>query len=197
MGAGLPVAIHLWSWRPPSAPRYAPGVTAPLDALLTRSKLLREWTLQVVGDLSDEQLGWRPSPVAHSIGWTLWHIARADDNFQRDLTGRSIWKEGGYRESWGFSSDKMNRMQDEAAAAMRMPPKEALLGYVREVFAATDRAVEHVDEQRFGEEIESGFMSRRCAVGDAYLASLSHDGRHLGEIEYIKGLQGLPGTATV
>lgn len=174
-----------------------PVVTSPLDALLTRSKLLREWTLQVVGDLSDEQLRWRPSPTAHSIGWTLWHIARADDNFQRDLTGRSIWKERGYRESWGLSSDKMNRMEDEAAAAMRMPAKEKLLGYVREVFAETDRAVEEVDERRFGEEIESGFMGRRCAVGDAYLASLSHDGRHLGEIEYIKGLQGLPGTATV
>lgn len=60
-----------------------------------------------------------PSPTAHSIGWTIWHI-------------------------------RMNRMEDEAAAAMRMPPKEELLGYVREVFAATDAEVEKIDEADSG-----------------------------------------------
>lgn len=150
-----------------------------------------------MSDLGDEQLAWRPSPTAHSIGWTLWHIARADDNFQRDFTGRSIWKDGGYRERWGFSSDKMNRMEDAEAAAMRMPGKDELLGYVRTVFAATDATLERIDEPRFADELESGFMSRRATAGELYLAVLSHDGRHLGEMEYIKGLLGVPGTATV
>jgi len=65
------------------------------------------------------------------------------------------------------------------------------------VFAATDAAVATIDEQRFGEEIQSGFMSGRAAVGAALIGQVGHDARHLGEMEYIKGLIGLPGTVTV
>ena len=167
------------------------------DALVTRSKLQREWALKLVADLTDEQLVWRPSPGAHSIAWTLWHIARADDNFTRDLTGRSIWKDGGYRERWGLSSDRMNRMEDADAAAMKMPAREELLGYVRAVFTATDAAMDGVDGARWSEEIESGFTGRRTSIADLAVIVVSHDGRHLGELEYIKGLQGVPGTVTV
>jgi hypothetical protein len=171
-------------------------VTTPLAELLKRSLVQREWALKLVAGLTDAQLAARPTPTAHSIGWTLWHVARADDNFQRDLGGRSIWKVGGYGARWGLP-DRMNEMEDSAAAAMPMPAKDELLGYVRAVFSATDAAVATIDDARFGEEIESGFMSRRCAVGEAYLASIGHDGRHLGEMEYIKGLQGVAGTVTV
>ena len=173
--------------------------TTPLAELVRRSILQRELALKVVADLTDEQLSWRPAPTAHSIGWTLWHIARADDNAQRDLTGQatSIWTEGGYRERWGFSSDRMNKMEDADAAAMPMPAKGDLLGYVRAVFAATDAALSAIDDARFGEEIESEFFGRRATVGEIIVAPLSHDGRHLGEMEYIKGLLGVPGTATV
>ena len=173
--------------------------STPLAELRTRSIRQREWALAVVDDLTDEQLAWRPAPNAHSIGWTLWHIARADDNAQRDLTGRTttVWKERGYRDRWGFSSDKMNKMEDAAAAAMPLPAKDALLEYVGAVFAATDAAVTAVDESRFGDEVESGFFGRKAAVGEICLSILSHDGRHLGEMEYIKGLLGLRGTVTV
>lgn len=153
--------------------------------------------MKVVADLSEEELAWRPSTTAHSIAWTLWHIARADDNAVRDLTGRSIWKDGSYRERWGLTTDRMNRMEDGEAAAMRMPPKDELLGYVRAVFAATDAATDAIDAARSEEQIESGFVGRRITVGELCVALVSHDGRHLGEMEYIKGLQGTPGTATV
>lgn len=171
-------------------------MTTPLAELRARYALVREWTMKVVADLSDEQLAWRPTPTAHSIGWTLWHIARADDNFQREHTGRSIWAEGGYGARWDHP-DRMNKMEDSAAAAMPLPPKDELLGYVRAVFAAADAAVASIDEARFVEEIESGFMSRRAPIGATILGSLTHDARHLGEMEYIKGLLGMPGTATV
>ncbi|HLZ47322.1 MAG TPA: DinB family protein [Candidatus Limnocylindria bacterium] len=169
--------------------------TTPLAEIAKRSRVQREWALKLVADLNDEQLAWRPTPTAHSIGWTLWHVARGDDNFQRDLTGRSIWKDGGYGARWGHP-DRMNKMEDSAAAAMPLPAKDDLLGYVRAVFAATDAAVATIDEARFGEEIESGFMSGRVAVGASLIAQVGHDARHLGEMEYIKGLIGLPGTVT-
>jgi len=171
-------------------------MTTALTELVKRSCLQREWTLGLVADLSAEQLGWRPTPTAHSIGWTLWHVARAEDNFQSDLTRWSIWKDGGYGARWG-QPEALNKMEDSAAAAMPMPAKDELLGYVRAVFAATDAAVEAIDEARVAEEIESAFMGQRAAVGAVLVHSVGHAGRHLGELEYIKGLLGLPGTVTV
>jgi DinB family protein len=50
-------------------------VTTPLAELLERSVVQREWALKLVADLTDEQLAARPTPTAHSIGWTLWHVA--------------------------------------------------------------------------------------------------------------------------
>lgn len=168
-----------------------------VEALTTRSKLQREWAMKVVADLDEDQLAWRPAPDAHNIAWTLWHIARADDNVVRDLTGRSIWTDGDYLVRWGLSSDRINRMSDEEAARLSLPGRDALLGYVREVFAATDAAVGAVDASRAAEEIESGFVGRRITVGELCVFLVSHDGRHLGEMEYIKGLQGVAGSATI
>ena len=173
--------------------------TTPLAAVTASAVRQREWALGLVDGLTDEQLAWRPSPTAHSIGWTLWHIARADDNAQRDITAAAatIWKEGGYRERWGFSTDQMTRMEDAAAAAMPMPRKDELLSYVRAAFAAMDASVSAVTDEQFNDEVESRFYGRRAAVGEICVGVLGHDGRHLGEMEYIKGLLGLRGTVTV
>jgi len=40
-------------------------------------------------------------------------------------------------------------------------------------------------------------MGGRTTYGETLLVSVTHDNRHLGEMEYIKGLLGLRGTATV
>lgn len=168
-----------------------------LGSLNARSKKHREWALQMASELSEEQLRWRPAPDAHSIAWTLWHVARADDNFVRDITGGSIWNDGGHRERWGLSSDRMNRMSGEEAAAMDLPPKEQLLEYVTAVFAATDAAIEGLPDARYSEEIDSRFTGKHTTLGELCVIVVSHDARHLGEMEYIKGLQGMSGTVTI
>ncbi len=153
--------------------------------------------LKVVGDLSEEQLRWRPTPTAHSIAWTLWHIARADDNVAADLTAQSIWQRGGYAARWGHPERGVGTgWDDQRAASLPLPPKDELLGFVHEVFDAVDQARDRIDESRVGQEIDSIFTSGRTTVNDVVMAELVHDNRHLGELEYIKGLLGLPGTAT-
>jgi hypothetical protein len=51
-----------------------------------------------------------------------------------------------------------------------------------------------IDDQLF--VTMRGPTDNRAPVGDAILAHLVHDNRHLGEIETLRGLQGLIGTAT-
>lgn len=175
----------------------------PLDLLLFRSRQTRERVLKLVDDLDDEQLAWRPTPRAHCLGWTLWHVARCADILRKDLSGdgRELWATERLAERWGFPAEALGEnaagtgAPDEAAAGVPLPPRERLLDYARRAFAALDTSVATIDARRLGEPYR-GLFTRDATVGSALLAALTHDNRHLGEMEYLKGLLGLRGSVT-
>ncbi|TMC72696.1 MAG: DinB family protein, partial [Chloroflexi bacterium] len=75
-----------------------------LDLAKQRSKMTRELVLKVVDGLSNEQLAWRPAPRAHSMGWTLWHIARCADKLAAQVGGTAeIWTREGLATRWGLA----------------------------------------------------------------------------------------------
>ncbi len=175
------------------------GASVAFELVRAKSRLTQERLRKVVEDLDDEQLAWRPSPKAHSVGFTLWHTARANDNVQADLneTGTE-WERGGYAARWGHPDRGVGRgWDDEKAAALPMPPKHELLAYVGHVFIAVDEALARFDEGRLSASLPSRFMGGESTYGDVILTSVTHDNRHLGEMEYIKGLMGRKGTVTV
>ena len=170
-----------------------------LSVLRDRSKQTRARIVNVVDPLTDEQLAWRPNPRAHSIGFTLWHTARADDNVQLDLTGAPLeWERGEWARRWGHPERGVGTgWDDERAAALPLPPRAELLDYVRRVFGSVDTALDAIEDARLDTALKSRFMGGDSTVGEVIGACVTHDNRHLGEIEYIKGLLGLRGTATI
>lgn len=169
-----------------------------LEEIRARSRQAHERLLKIVDDLTDEQLAWRPAPKAHSIGFTFWHVARADDNVQADLNGtETIWKTDDYPAKWAHPEKGIGMgWDDDAAAALPLPPKAELIGYAKRVFEACDAATD-LDAAGFAEKRRSRFMSREATLGDIVFTGITHDNRHLGEMEYIKGLLGLRGSVTV
>ena len=169
-----------------------------IEWVRAKGKQTRERALKIVDDLEDAQLGWRPSPGAHNIAWTLWHMARADDHFQAGVTRRPhVWSEGSFAVKWGYPERGAGTGMDDAqAASLPQPSKAELLDYVRRAFAAADDAVDAIDERRLPELHDSPFMGGAATYGETLIVSVTHDNRHLGEIEYIKGLLGLRGSAT-
>jgi uncharacterized damage-inducible protein DinB len=168
------------------------------ELIRAKSRQARARILAVVADLTDEQLAWRPSPRAHSIGFTLWHTARADDNVQADLTGAALeWDAGEYAKRWGHPERGVGTgWDDERAASLPLPPKQELFDYVKRVFDRVDAAVDAVDDASVERAVRSRFMGAESTMGEIVVVCMSHDNRHLGEMEYIKGLLGLRGTAT-
>lgn len=166
--------------------------------------------LALIDNLSDEQVAWRPRAGGHSIGFNLWHLARWADHLQAIIPsmtpelkrrlgeGRELWEVEGLAAAWGLTAASLGYaetgmlMDDDAATSLPLPGKAALLDYARRAFAAAQGAVAVVDDQQF--------VQRQAidpdTVGAAVLAYLTHDNRHLGEIESLRGLQGLRGTAT-
>jgi uncharacterized damage-inducible protein DinB len=175
-----------------------------LDLAKQRAKRAHEFILKVVDGLSDDQLGRQPSPHAHPMAWTLWHIARCADQLAVELSGtrREIWLADDLARKWGVDAKMLGSngagtgIDDETAAKVRPPTKDQLLDYSRRAFAAADDAVAQLEESDMDREIDSAWLERRTTIGDSLFTALTHDNRHLGELEYAKGLLGLRGSVT-
>lgn len=174
-----------------------------LDLAKQRSKMTRELVLKVVDGLSDEQLAWRPAPRAHSMGWTLWHLARCADKFAAEAGGTTeIWARERLAAKWGLAEVLLGSngvgtgVDDETAATLRPPSKDLLVEYARRSFAALDAVVDGFDADAVARERTTFFFDDPAPIGRAFITSIAHDNRHLGELEYVKGLLGFRGTAT-
>jgi len=170
--------------------------------------------LDIVADLSGEQLGWRPDLHAPPIAFHLWPMARWADRVQATLPamsaalgqrlgpGDEIWITNALARQWGWQTGDLGYGQtgmelgDELAAELQLPPKDMLCGYAHQAFAAADRAIGALDDQLL-QERGVDIYGRVNSVGYVVLVHLSHASRHLGTIEGLRGMQGLRGTATV
>jgi hypothetical protein len=95
------------------------------------------------------------------------------------------------------------RMEEEVAATLPFPSKAVVLDYARRAFAMADEAVGALDEALLAGPNEPELRQRsianpagRFTVADAVLSHLGHNNRHLGEIECLRGVLGLVGSAT-
>ena len=174
-----------------------------LDLAKQRSKMTRELVLKVVDGLSDDQLAWRPAPRAHSMGWTLWHIARCADKFAAQVDGSTeIWAREELAVNWRFPDVLFGPngvgtgVDDETASTLRPPSKDLLVDYARRSFAALDAVVDRFDADAVAREQTTFYFDEPAAIGRAFVTSIAHENRHLGELEYVKGLLGFSGTAT-
>ena len=177
--------------------------------------------VQIASDLSDEQLAWQPPGSVTSIRFNLWHLARWADHLQAAIpgmtpelrrrlgAGRQIWEAEGLAATWHFDTASLGYaetgmlMETEVAMRLPFPSKEVLLDYVQRTFAAADAMVSAVDDQQWleverdqGAAADRSALGARRTVGHAILTHLSHENRHLGMIECLRGLQGGSGTAT-
>jgi hypothetical protein len=73
-----------------------------LDGLARTEEGLRR-TLE---GLSAEQLAWRPTEQANSIGWLVWHLTRVQDEHVAELADRpQAWLEDGWHARFGRPAD--------------------------------------------------------------------------------------------
>jgi hypothetical protein len=184
------------------------------DIVFERQQKTHRRLLEIVEDLSEAQIAWRPGSRAPSIDFHLWHMARWADRLQATLpamliaparrpdTAYEIWEIDRLAERWGLPSHELGYGQtgmgisDEMSADLILPHKPILVEYARAAFAAADRAVELLEDHQL---VQRGIdvYGQENSVGYVLLVHLSHASRHLGMIESLRGLHGLRGTATV
>jgi len=169
--------------------------------------------LDFASELNDEQLHWKPEGYSTSIGFHLWHLARESDYLKAAILHHypglglgledevEIWTKENLAQKWGFPVEAHETvgtgLSDEVASSLPIPRKDELLMYLRNSYEALEQFIELLDTKyatfdNLDEEITKKIQNVRLNL----LVFLTHDCRHLGMMECLKGLQTGFGSAT-
>jgi uncharacterized damage-inducible protein DinB len=181
---------------------YAVAMPDLWDEFKRERRAAHERILNLVADLDDGQLAWRPGPHAPSIGFHLWHTGRWAD-YDREIIGggRQIWEERDLAAAWALAGAELGPtgtgtgMGDDQSEVLVLPAKATLLAYVKDAFAAHDAFLDQLTPAQLGQPTRPPGVNRG-SIQRALFNHVAHDNRHLGMIEALRGLLGLRGTAT-
>ena len=187
--------------------------TPALYDVLYSFKDIHKVVLNLADDLNDEQLNWKPEGYSTSIGFHLWHLARESDYLKAAILhhysgfvpefgdGKEIWETKSLARKWGFPEGLHQTvgtgLSDEVAATLPIPKKDELLGYLQSSYDALECFIEQLDTKYPDfENVEEELKKKIEMIRLNLLVFLSHDCRHLGMMECLKGLQTGFGSAT-
>lgn len=188
------------------------SVHAPYD-VLHNFKDIHKVVLNFAEELNDEQLNWKPEGYSTSIGFHLWHLARESDYLKAAILKYypdldlgfadevEIWARENLAQRWGFPLEAHETvgtgLSDEVAASLPIPKKNELLGYLRESYETLETFIETFDVRYANfDGLDEDLTKKVQNVRLNLLVFLTHDCRHLGMMECLKGLQTGFGSAT-
>lgn len=187
--------------------------TQALYDVIYMFKDIHKVVLEFAESLEEDQLRWRPRGYSTSIGFNLWHLARESDYLKAVILERTpqlgpdfgeakeIWARESLAQRWGFPTE-LNAtvgtgLSDEMAATVPIPKKDELVDYLKRSYDSLEEFVELLDERYpTFENVDDELKRKLENIRLNLLIFLSHDCRHLGMMECLKGLQTGFGSAT-
>jgi hypothetical protein len=155
---------------------------------------------RVTVDLDDRQLNHVPAGGHQNIAFCLWHYVRTEDNVIQFVIQRkpTVWIEAGWAEKFGLDAKSQGTgFTDDEARNFRIHGAADFRQYMLDVFRKTEEYVKSVPLDETARKITVkplGEMSiLQCISGMV----MTHGYRHLGEIEFAKGLVAARGGATI
>jgi hypothetical protein len=187
--------------------------TPALYDVLHSFKDIHKVVLNLAADLNDEQLNWKPEGYSTSIGFHLWHVARESDYLKAAILyhnpqfipefgdGKEIWQKESLAQKWNFPEEAHETvgtgLSDEVAANLPIPQKEELLEYLKNSYDAIEAFIEQLDSSYPSlEQVDDELKKKIEMIRLNLLVFLTHDCRHLGMMECLKGLLTGFGSAT-
>lgn len=152
---------------------------------------------KAVEGMTAENFNFRPQEGGVSAFFSLWHYVRTEDNIINFVAqGKpTVWLEGGYHDAFGLPRNSQGTGMTEAEAnAVQIHDVHRWLEYQQKVWAATDGYLAGMSPEDFEQRKVTIKPLGEMSLWDGiYGICLSHGYRHVGEIEYVRGVQGLGG----
>jgi len=158
---------------------------------------LHNTTVDVVKDLTPEQLNFQPDDQHYSIAWVLWHLVRTEDVITRQLLQKKpeIWAEAGWAAKLGLPERGQGTGQTpEQAREIEIRDLKPFLEYAGTVWADIDAYLAGLSER----DLDVMYPWRR--TGEEPLGQIignhvmTHLFGHRNEIYWLRSEQGLQGS---
>lgn len=143
---------------------------------------------------TEEQLHFVPPAGSHSIAWCLWHTARVEDLIigERVMGESSLWDEQ-WAERTGLPADGFGTgMSDEDAQRVRIADIDAFREYQQAVWARTARFLANANDEDLARTVPTRGGGTESVSQAISLHLLGHFNGHRGEINTLRGMQGMP-----
>ncbi len=152
---------------------------------------------QAVDGMSAEQFNFRPREGGVSAFFSLWHFVRTEDNIVNFVAQRrnTVWLEGGYDGRFRLPRTSQGTgMTTDEANAIRIDDLEGWREYQGKVWSATDAFLAEMTAEQFdATRVTIKPLGEMSLWNGLFGVCLTHGYRHIGEIEYVRGVQGLGG----
>jgi uncharacterized damage-inducible protein DinB len=140
-----------------------------------------------------EQLHFVPEHGSHSIAWCLWHTARTEDII---INGRArqtdqIWNEDWAKRTGLPYEGQGTGMSDEDAQGLRILDMDAFRAYQQAVWDQTEEYLSSITDEDLQQERQARNGPETIGQGIS-LHMLGHFNGHRGEINLLRGMQGMP-----
>lgn len=150
--------------------------------------------IEHVGDvchgLTEEVADYRPTEIANSIAWLLWHSARVQDLQVADVAGvAQAWTGEGWVDRFNLDLPRNDTGYGHGPGevAKVRPPVDMLLGYYHAVHLLTIEYVETVTPDELARVVDTNWDPPVTA--SARLVSIIDDcAQHLGQAAYLRGI---------
>lgn len=152
---------------------------------------------KAVEGMTAEQLNFRPQEGGVSAFFSLWHYVRTEDNIINWVAQQraTVWLNGNYDEYFGLPRNSQGTgMTTDEANAVQIQDVAKWHEYQKAVWAATDTYLAAMSPDEFdSRKVTIKPLGEMSLWDGIYGVGLSHGYRHVGEIEYVRGVQGLGG----
>ena len=150
--------------------------------------------MKALDGLSPQELSWKPDRQCMSIGFVVWHLARAQDFIVQTVANGApqLWE--------GEWADRLNRspgdpqdvgfgfMADEMEA-FQVPPVSALRGYFEATHANALKHLRGLDDAILeGVKVDSPFGGQ-LTLATVYQQLIWELNQHGGQVAYLRGMQ--------
>ncbi len=171
--------------------------TSQKELLRTSLRSMHNLLDKAVEGMTAEQFNFRPQEGGVTAFFSLWHYVRTEDNIIQWVTQQkpTVWLEGAYDTHFGLPRTSQGTgMTEEQARAVVIQDVPSWLKYQSEVWASTDAYLSNMSPEEFDTRTVTIKPLGPMSLWDGiYGIGLSHGYRHVGEIEYVRGVQGLGG----
>ena len=168
-----------------------------IDYFRSAVKEMHKNYFEAVKDLTDEQLHFRPLDKGNHIAFILWHFVRTGDLVLNFLLQKKtpVWNEEEWDKKLGMDPQAQGTgMTDEQAAAVRIQDMTEFLKYMENAFKSVEAFLDGVKDEDLDQVHELPVLGKRSMYQLIEGTILQHGASHMGEIYYLKGLQGLKGS---